>query len=270
VVSSVTKTTAISGGNITNSGSSPVTVRGVCWSTQINPTIADNTSNEGSSNGLPYISSITGLSSGVTYHIRAYATSDFATGYGDDISFTTLGTAATVITGAASSITATSAIAGGNVTSEGSSPVVYRGVCWSTTAYPTTADNITTDGAGTGVFASSITGLSSNVTYHFRAYVTTLFGTYYGADNIISTTTGLFDEKLLSITLYPNPVIDILKINGLEEKGTFTLSDLSGRILINKNVTPEEFISFKTVSRGIYIVKITTTNGTIEKKVIKK
>ena len=37
--------------------------------------------------------------------------------------------------------------------------VTARGVCWSTSANPTTADSNTTDGTRTGVFTSNITGL---------------------------------------------------------------------------------------------------------------
>ena len=64
-----------------------------------------------------------------------------------------------ITTTAASSITATTAQSGGNVTSDGGSAVTARGVCWSTSANPTTADSHTTDGTGTGVFTSSMTGL---------------------------------------------------------------------------------------------------------------
>lgn len=52
-----------------------------------------------------------------------------------------------ITTSAISNITATSATSGGNITSEGSSTVVNRGVCWSTGTTPTIADKKTTDGA---------------------------------------------------------------------------------------------------------------------------
>ena len=78
-----------------------------------------------------------------------------------------------VSTTAASSITATSASSGGAVTSAGSeTSVTARGVCWSTSADPTTADSKTTDGTGTGTFTSSITGLSSNTTYYSSGHMT--------------------------------------------------------------------------------------------------
>ncbi|MBA4317114.1 MAG: hypothetical protein C0412_01815 [Flavobacterium sp.] len=77
--------------------------------------------------------------------------------------------------------TAISAVSGGNITSEGTSTVTARGVCWSTNSTPTIADKKTTDGTGTGNFVSSITGLVENTRYYVRAYATNSSGTAYGA-----------------------------------------------------------------------------------------
>ncbi len=60
--------------------------------------------------------------------------------------------------------------------------MTVRGVCWSTSANPTTTDNKTVDGSGTGVFTSSITGLFPGTIYHVRAYATNRVGTSYGQD----------------------------------------------------------------------------------------
>ena len=97
-------------------------------------------------------------------------------------------TTPTVTTSVPSSVTATSAAGGGNVTSDGDKAVTARGVCWSTSANPTTADSHTTDGTGTGTFTSPITGLHENATYHVRAYATNAAGTSYGADETFTTT----------------------------------------------------------------------------------
>jgi len=86
----------------------------------------------------------------------------------------------TVITTAASSITTTTAQSGGNVTSDGGASVTARGVCWSTSANPTTADDHTTDSTGTGSFTSSMTDLTAGTTYYVRAYATNTEGTSYG------------------------------------------------------------------------------------------
>jgi len=98
-----------------------------------------------------------------------------------------------ITTTAASSIIGTKAKSGGNVISDGGDSVTARGVCWSTSENPTIRDSKTTDGNGTGVFTSSITGLIRNTTYYLRAYATNgLLGTWYGDE--ISFTTSAFWE----------------------------------------------------------------------------
>jgi uncharacterized protein (TIGR02145 family) len=182
-ISGITQTTATSGGNVTSIGSSDVIVRGVCWSTASNPTTTDNVTTDGAGIGS-FTSSMTGLTAGTTYHVRAYAINSAGTAYGVDRSFTTLVTPTipAVTTTAISGITQTTAISGGNVTSIGSSDVIVRGVCWSTASNPTTTDNVTTDGAGIGSFTSSITGLTAGTTYHVRAYARNSTGIAYGSD----------------------------------------------------------------------------------------
>ncbi len=86
-------------------------------------------------------------------------------------------------TDAVTSITANTATGGGNVTDDQGSSVTVRGVCWSTTTGPTTAlSTKTSDGTGTGVFTSSLTGLAVNTTYYVRAYATNSAGTSYGSE----------------------------------------------------------------------------------------
>jgi hypothetical protein len=90
------------------------------------------------------------------------------------------GSLSTLSTVAVSSITTTSASSGGNITSDGGTPVTARGVCWSTSSGPTIADSKTIDGAGVGSFTSSLTGLATGTTYYVRAYATNSSGTAYG------------------------------------------------------------------------------------------
>ena len=94
-----------------------------------------------------------------------------------------------VSTIAISNITNTNANSGGIVTSEGSSPVIARGVCWSNTPNPTISNSFTTDASGTGAFTSILSGLTSNTTYYVRAYATNSSGTSYGLQETINTIT---------------------------------------------------------------------------------
>ena len=78
-------------------------------------------------------------------------------------------------------ITQTTAISGGNITSDGGASVTARGVCWSTGQTPTINDNKTTNGSGVGSFISSINGLETNTTYYVRAYAINNEGVSYGS-----------------------------------------------------------------------------------------
>lgn len=89
-LSSISSFSADCGGTIITDGGSSVISRGVCWSISPNPTISLSTkTTEGSGTGT-YSSVITGLSGNTTYYVRAYATNNAGTDYGNEIQFTTL------------------------------------------------------------------------------------------------------------------------------------------------------------------------------------
>jgi hypothetical protein len=189
-ITSITNTTASGGGTITNDGGATVTARGVCWSTTTNPVVSGNHTTNGTGTGT-FASAITGLSANTVYYVRAYATNSAGTAYGKEISFTSTTTSTalpTVITASLTAITGSTATGGGNVTADGGATVTARGVCWSTTANPVATGNHTTDGTGTGIFTSAITGLTAGTTYHVRAYATNSVGTSYGGDSVFTST----------------------------------------------------------------------------------
>lgn len=168
------------GGVVTNEGGAPVTSRGVCWNTSTKPTIANTKTTE--SGGLgSFTSNITQLTPSTLYYVRAYATNSAGTGYGNQVTFTTLQVASPFLTTTAiTSITQTTAVSGGNITADNGSSVTARGVCWGTDVNPTTSNNKTSDATGTGIFTSTLTGLTGNTTYYVRAYATNSVGTEYG------------------------------------------------------------------------------------------
>lgn len=88
-VTAITSTTAVSGGTVTDDGGDTLRARGVCWDTAPNPTISGNHTTDGFGIGV-FTSNITGLTSGNTYYVRAYATNDAGTAYGNEFSFSTL------------------------------------------------------------------------------------------------------------------------------------------------------------------------------------
>lgn len=88
------------------------------------------------------------------------------------------------------SITQTTAVCGGKITSDVGSSITARGVCWSTSTTPTISGSKTSDGEGYGTFKSTITGLIPNTTYFVRAYASNNAGTSYGNQLIFKTFTG--------------------------------------------------------------------------------
>lgn len=191
---------AIGGGNVTSQGNSPVTARGICWSTSPNPTINDTLTVDGSGTG-GFTSQMTNLLPQTTYYVRAYATNTSGTSYGVQKTLTTEEcTPATVITSDITNITSGTATGGGNVTNGGNSTVTVRGVCWSTSQNPTTNDAHSIETGGIGSFTSAITGLIELTTYFVRAYATNGGGTSYGNEVTFSTLAWicgdpLFDER---------------------------------------------------------------------------
>jgi len=141
--------------------------------------------NNGSGIGS-FTSNLNGLSPGTTYYVRAYATNSGGTAYGIQRQFTSLALPPTVSTNAITNITATSAVSGGNVTSDGGAAVTARGTVWSTSQNPTISNNtgITNNGSGSGSFIGNLTSLTSNTTYYVIAYATNNAGTSYG--NLLS------------------------------------------------------------------------------------
>jgi len=116
-----------------------------------------------------------------------------------------------VVTEDVSFVTAISAECGGEVVNEGTSPVVGRGVCWSTTHGPTIDDNKTINGTGKGSFESSLTGLKSQTQYYVRAYAINSSGTSYGQERTF--TTNLIDKPDL-IIIEPKVTPKTIPANG--------------------------------------------------------
>ncbi len=86
---SITSTSAKSGGIITDDGGAGITSRGVCWNSNGNPTIANQRTSDGTGTGS-FNSNLTLLKPNTYYYLRAYATNNAGTGYGNEIGFATL------------------------------------------------------------------------------------------------------------------------------------------------------------------------------------
>lgn len=82
----VTYTTIKVNGNVASDGGSEITSKGVCWSTNSNPTIDDNKTSESLNT---FTSTITDLTANTTYYFRVYATNSTGTSYGTEQTYST-------------------------------------------------------------------------------------------------------------------------------------------------------------------------------------
>ena len=193
---SITKTTAMGGGNVISDGSSPVKVSGIVWGTTASPTIAlsTKTTNGWASPGN-WTSNISGLTNNKTYHVRAYATNNIGTSYGNDMVFTTIADLSanvipTVIS-PTSTTTSNSTLFRANITSLGvPATISAHGICYNTTGNPTLSNAFCTASTSpqtTGQYALEISGIPPSSTYKFVGYATNATGTGYTPEGTFTT-----------------------------------------------------------------------------------
>lgn len=231
-VSNIAYESATSGGTILGDGHGSISEKGVCWSTDPNPTINDARSNDGRGTDA-YYSQLTQLTASTTYYVRAYATNEYGSGYGDEVSFTTADyTTPTLSTRDITEITQSSAQSGGYITKNGGQEVTELGVCWSTSPGPTIWDQkLPHASAGLIYFSSTITDLEPGTVYYIRAYAVNSVGPGYGNELFFSTIGTPTVETLEPYNIGPTSAIvggDIIADGGaaINRKGVyFGLSD---------------------------------------------
>ena len=88
-VTSISETSSVSGGIISEDGNAAITSRGVCWNINPTPTTNNTKTIDGSGIGA-FTSSLSGLTANTLYYVRAYAINSVGTAYGNEAPFTTL------------------------------------------------------------------------------------------------------------------------------------------------------------------------------------
>jgi hypothetical protein len=220
-VSSITQSTAIVSGNVTNDGCGSVT-RGICYSTSPNPTIANTVVNSGQGTGS-FQATLSNLTTATTYYVKTFATNGAGTVYGNQQVFTTSNfSSAQIVLDTVKLINYNDfelLIVGlFNVISNGGSPITSIGLCYDTLPNPTLLNNYTNDTIQNFIFGK---------TYYVRAYATNLSGTSY------------------SNTLTINPLLPYFIFNGI------TTYVQPFHYYINKNWGPTgNFTNANSLSNG--------------------
>lgn len=274
-VTDITLVSASSGGIITNDGGSEIYTKGIVWNTAPSPTTSLTTKSIDGSGIGSFSSSVTKLVPSSNYFVRAYAINSVGTGYGNEIIFTT-NTATPVVlpsllTTAVTSITTNSAVSGGNIISDGGSPITARGIVWNANPdlVPTTIEltTKTTDGGGLGLFTSTLVDLYASTTYSVRAYATNSLGTYYGPEIQFKTNAKPTEVTDIDGNVYPlstvfctsTPSIMNCATGIVSSKKNLNVSRYTDGTPIPQVTDPTEWINLRTGAWCYY--ENSSTNG---------
>ncbi|UEG49243.1 hypothetical protein LK994_11435 [Ferruginibacter lapsinanis] len=243
---------------LVNDKGSAVTAKGIVWSTNPNPTINLPTkTNDGYGAPGSYGNIMSGLLPNTTYYVKAYATNAIGTGYGNEISFTTLTTTPAITTNTASSTTNNSTVSGGVISSDGGSPITAKGVVWSTAHNPTVdLATKTNDGSGTASFTSNITGLLSNKNYYFRAYATNANGTAYGTEKNVVTLIEPSLKTIPTVAITGNTAVSGASVSS-EGSVVLTSKGIVWDINPNPTINLPTKVTYSAGGTGIYTANMT-------------
>jgi uncharacterized protein (TIGR02145 family) len=210
-VSSLGQTTATVLASVKGNGGAKVTEKGVCWSTAMNPTTADNKVSIDASPDV-FMCTLTELTPNTAYYARAYATNSAGTGYGFQIFFQTHGEVPVpamldITTIGVTYISAGNAVSGVHIISDGGKPITEMGICWGTHGNPTTNDSKRSTSFGGEYLTIAMNGLKPLTTYYVRSFIINSAGTVYG--NELSFTTPEVSPILFNDNLTYGSVSDI-------------------------------------------------------------
>ena len=94
----------------------------------------------------------------------------------------------TITTSSPSSVGVDTVVIGGDISNDGGSSIVLRGVCYSPSPNPNMGNQRTEDGSGIGSFNTVLRGLTSSTTYYARSYAKNSNGVVvYGNEVSFST-----------------------------------------------------------------------------------
>jgi hypothetical protein len=260
VISSITSTTAVSGGNITNDGGGTITARGVCWNTETAPTISNSKTSDGTGT-VSYTSSLTGLAANTMYYVRAYATNSAGTAYGNEITFTTSAVTSTV-PGVPTGVSATAGNTQATITF--TAPANNGGSA--ITGYTVTSS----PGSFTGTGSASpitVTGLTNGTAYTFTVTATNAIGTSVASSASNSVTPSTIPDAPTIGTATAGNAQAIISFtapgsNGGSAITGYTVTSSPGGITVTGSASPITVTGLTNGTAYTFTVTATNANGT--------
>jgi uncharacterized protein (TIGR02145 family) len=116
----------------------------------------------------------------------------------------------TITTTSPSSVGVDTVVIGGDISNDGGSSIVLRGICYSTSPNPNMGNQRTEDGSGIGSFNTILRGLISSTTYYARSYAKNSNGVVVYGNEVSFTTTA--------------------SLPGVRCPGTPTVTDIDGNV----------------------------------------
>ena len=188
-VSVVDRTTLYVKGVVDTDGGAGITERGVCWNKSGDPHIGDGFVKHDTNALGEYTCPIRNLEFNTTYFVRAYAKNASGITYATEVLQCTTNDMVHPVVGThpVSNITTVSAICGGSISDEGSSPIIERGICWSTNPNPDLDDLHQSSNSNENDYSITLSDLTPDTRYYVKAYATNSEGTGYGDEKEFRT-----------------------------------------------------------------------------------
>jgi Ig-like domain-containing protein/type IX secretion system substrate protein len=90
------------------------------------------------------------------------------------------------------------------------------------------------------------------------------------SENIAVEILGFSELERLGISVYPNPVVDMLNIESLTKINSINIFDIKGVAVYRSGKNVSDKINMTSIKKGIYIINIVTNNKTINYRIKKK